>query len=155
MRVRFRGAIHEALLGELARRNGVADMIEILPAVSYRAALEEMLRADGLLVLQAANCNAQVPAKLYEYLRARRPLIALTDMAGDTAAVLRESGSTAIAPLDDASAIAALLFRFATGDRAGMLASEDSIARSSRTGRAQQLARLLNDLMPGRPTARP
>ena len=38
-----------------------------------------MLRADGLLILQAANCNEQIPAKLYKYLRARRPIVALTD----------------------------------------------------------------------------
>jgi hypothetical protein len=33
----------------------------------------EMVRADALLVLQAANCSEQIPTKLYEYLRARRP----------------------------------------------------------------------------------
>ena len=52
-------------------------------------ALAEQLAADGLLLFQAANCNHQIPAKLYEYLRAGRPILALTDAAGNTAATLR------------------------------------------------------------------
>ena len=43
----------------------------------------------GLLLLQASNCNDQVPAKAYEYLRCHRPVLALTDPAGDTAELLR------------------------------------------------------------------
>ena len=56
-----------------------------------------MLTVDGLLVLQAANCNDQIPAKTYEYLRAQQPLLALTDPAGDTADVIRRAGIDTIA----------------------------------------------------------
>ena len=150
LRLRFRGAIHEALLIELAQRHRVEHMVEIMPQVPYREALDEMMRADGLLILQAANCNEQVPAKLYEYLRARRPLLALTDPDGDTAAVLRESGSHAVARLDDPHAIANLLARFEGGDFQGMLADESAIARSSRTVRAEQMARLLDEIGDGK-----
>ncbi|MDZ7829182.1 MAG: GNAT family N-acetyltransferase [Halofilum sp. (in: g-proteobacteria)] len=110
--IRFRAPVQDELLRDLARRHEVQDAIEVLPAIGYRDALEEMLRADGLLVLQASNCNQQIPAKLYEYLRARRPIIALTDPAGDTAAVARAAGIDTIAPLDDDAAIAGLLRRF-------------------------------------------
>jgi len=37
------------------------------------------MAADALLVMQASNCNAQIPAKIYEYLRAGKPILALTD----------------------------------------------------------------------------
>jgi hypothetical protein len=77
------------LLGQLR----IDDIVMLEPRVGYREALAEMLAADGLLVLQAANCNYQVPAKLYEYLRARRPILALTDAAGDTAQTLADAGS--------------------------------------------------------------
>jgi hypothetical protein len=60
----------------LATEFGIERFIELLPPIPYRAALEEMLRADALLVLQAANCNEQIPAKLYEYLRSGRPIVA-------------------------------------------------------------------------------
>ncbi|HEX2013264.1 MAG TPA: glycosyltransferase, partial [Roseateles sp.] len=65
-RLRFRAAVHEQLLRDLATRHGVADYIELLPPLPYTEALREMMCADALLVLQAANCNEQVPAKLYE-----------------------------------------------------------------------------------------
>ena len=140
LRVRFRAAVHEALLRELAVRHGVEDMIELLPPVAYRAALVEMLRADGLLVMQAANCNEQVPAKIYEYLRARRPVLCLSDPAGDTCAVLRRAGVARQARLDDAAGIAALLGAFAGGDATGLLPETRSMASASRAARTAQLA---------------
>ena len=53
----------------------------------------------------AANCNDQIPAKAYEYLRvsAARLLLALTDPAGDTADVIRRAGIDTIAPPNDSS----------------------------------------------------
>ena len=40
-------------------------------------ALQEMFDADALLILQAAEVGTQVPAKLYEYLRVGKPILAL------------------------------------------------------------------------------
>src|SRR6185312_6430803 len=54
--VRFRAPVHDNLLRTLAAKQGVSDNIEIVPALPYRQALGEMMRADALLVLQAANC---------------------------------------------------------------------------------------------------
>jgi hypothetical protein len=96
--------------------------------------------------MQAANCNEQVPAKLYEYLRARRPLLALTDRNGDTASLMLQSGIDAIASLVDAAEIAQLLQRFADGDSSGMRATEAAVAGASRHGRTRQLALLLDSV---------
>eukprot|EP01034_Spumella_vulgaris_P043100 gene43100-53496_t len=105
-----------------------------------------MLSADGLLILQATNCNHQVPAKLYEYLRARRPILALTDSDGDTAATLRQAGVDSIAPLDQKDAIIDALPRFLDQVRKGTapLASAAVIAAHSRRARTEQLAQLLD-----------
>src|SRR5690606_11187190 len=48
------------------------------------------LGADLLLVFQGTNFNTQIPAKIYEYLRAGRCIMALLDPSGDTAAQLRK-----------------------------------------------------------------
>jgi hypothetical protein len=144
--VRFRAAVHDKLLRTLAERAGVSASIETLPAIGYRAALDEMMRADALLVMQAANCNDQIPAKLYEYFRARRPVLALTDPAGDTAATLRGAGIDAIAPLDDSVAIAGLLERFLVGSAIlhTTLSPAVDVNSYSRRGRAKALATLLD-----------
>lgn len=143
LRIRFRAADHEAMLARLAKENDVDGMIEILPPIPYRAALEEMARADGLLVLQAANCNEQIPAKLYEYLRAGRPVVALTDPCGDTAGVVRAAGLDTIAPLDSARDIAALLDQFVHQCDLFSIASLEYVARASRRARTRALAGFL------------
>jgi glycosyltransferase involved in cell wall biosynthesis len=146
LRVRFRAAVAEDLLRRLAQQHGVQDFIEICPPVDYQQALSEMLRADALLVLQASNCNAQIPAKLYEYFRAGRPLLCLADPAGDTAGAVRAAGIETIAPLDDAPAIATLIARFMTPTAhvPTMVGLQPQVRAASRAGRAQALAQLLD-----------
>ena len=146
LQIRFRAPVHDTLLQGLAAQHGVASAVQILPALGYRDALAEMLCADGLLILQAGNCNAQIPAKLYEYFRAQRPIIALTDPAGDTAARCRAAGIETDAPLDDSLAIAKRLAQFVTGTLAPSIAPAAAIAQASRRTRAQQLAEALDAL---------
>lgn len=145
LKIRFRAAMHDDVLRVLARQYAVEDYIELCPPVPYSEALKEMLRADGLLVMQAANCNAQIPAKIYEYLRAGRPIIALTDPVGDTAGVLRGFGLDAMARLDSADEICALLPRFIATirSRQALLPDAESVERASRQGRTASLAGLL------------
>ncbi len=146
LRLRFRAAVHEDLLARLAAEHGVADQVEILPATGYRDALAEMSRADGLLIMQAANCNAQIPAKLYEYLRAGRPIVGLTDPAGDTAGALRGAGIDCLAALDDAEDIATTLedwLQASTEGRAAR-ATPQAMAAAGRQARTAELARLLD-----------
>ncbi len=154
LKMRFRAAGHDDLLRQLAAAHRVQDLIEILPAIPYREALAEMLRADGLLVLQASNCNDQIPAKLYEYLRAQRPIVAFTDPAGDTAGALANAGIRLIAPLDQSNAIATTLLRFVDCPGNGSIPSIDAIAAASREGRTSRFAAWLDGLS-GRGKVRP
>ncbi|ADJ28620.1 glycosyl transferase [Nitrosococcus watsonii] len=147
LQVVFRASGSEDYFRQLLRERGIADIVRFEPHIPYREALAEMLTADGLLILQASNCNHQIPAKLYEYLRARRPILALTDPKGDTAGVLQKAGIETIAPLDSAAAIATTLQNFLTRlqTNTAPVASEAEIARSSRSCRAASLAALLKE----------
>jgi glycosyltransferase involved in cell wall biosynthesis len=146
--LRFRASENDASIASLARDAGVRDLIDLEPAVPYREALREMMRADGLLVMQASNCNAQIPAKIYEYLRAGRPIVGLTDPAGDTAQVLRQAGVTSVAPLDAEEAITGLLQRFVerATDGTSWVAPAKAVRLASRQARAVELARLLDQV---------
>ncbi|MEG0883603.1 MAG: glycosyltransferase, partial [Janthinobacterium sp.] len=121
-------------------------LVTLAPLQPHGAALQEMLAADGLLLLQAANCNAQIPAKLYEYLRCRRPILALTDLAGDSAAKLRQCGIDTIGQLASSGDCARALLRFLELARAGgaPLASDSTIALQTRQARSRSLADLLD-----------
>ena len=148
LRLVLRAPVHDDYLKALAAEHGLQGIVEVAPHLPYRAALAEMLDADALLLLQAANCNHQIPAKLYEYLRARRPLLALTDSAGDTAAAVRAAGVDTIAALDNKEEIMAALAAFLPELAAGT-APLPSLAASrahARSARAAQLAALLTEV---------
>lgn len=150
-RVRFRAAVHDALLQGLAARHDVTDLIELLPPMPYRDALREMLVADALLVMQGSGCNEQIPAKIYEYLRTGRPILGLCDPVGDTAGVLRHAGLDTIAPLASADAIALALPQFVEQVRScqAPLPEASAVDGASRSGRARALARRLDQLQAG------
>jgi hypothetical protein len=146
-KLRFRAAVHDDLLRQLASRHEIEAFIETLPPVAYGDALQEMLRADALLVMQGNGCNDQVPAKVYEYLRARKPIACLSDPAGDTAGVVRAAGIDSIADLASAEQIAALLGDFigSVRRRTATIPYAAQVAMASRYGRTEQLARWLDE----------
>jgi glycosyltransferase involved in cell wall biosynthesis len=142
LRLRFRAAVHDELLHSLATANGVLDYLDLRPAVGYREALQEMLRADALVVMQGSGCNEQIPAKIYEYLRAGRPILCLATPEGDTSLALHDAGVVALADLESADAIVELLPRFVDALQAGTAAgpAPAAAARASRRGRTAVLA---------------
>jgi glycosyltransferase involved in cell wall biosynthesis len=152
LRVVLRAAGHETQMRDMIRAAGIDPVVTLAPAIPYAEALAEMCATDALLILQAANCNEQIPAKLYEYFRARRPIIGLTDPAGDTARTLRAAGIDTIAPLDSESAIYDLLRRVIRDLEAGaaIVAKEEAIVGASRRGRTAALAQLMDEVAHGR-----
>lgn len=145
LRLRFRAPVHENLLRGLAADTATSDLVEILPALPYREALAEMLRADGLLLMQGSNCNEQIPAKLYEYVRARRPVLGLTDPAGDSGRTLRGMGVQHVARLEDAQQVERALLAFVEALRAGSLPAPVA-GDLSRRARSHDLATLLDSV---------
>ena len=130
----------------MVRKHDVGDIVQVLPPVPYREALQEMLAADGLMVFQGTPFNTQIPAKIYEYFRARKPILGLVDPQGETARVLRAAGFGDIADMDDAALIAPMLADFTANIRGGAptIASDELVASSSRKHRAGQLAERFN-----------
>jgi hypothetical protein len=107
-----------------------------------------MLNASGLILFQGSICNAQVPAKVYEYLRAGRPILPLTDPAGDTAEVLRQCGLDRVYRLESEDEVARGLEEFLREMRTGAFTSRDQQARRfSRAAQAATLATLLDTLV--------
>ena len=151
--LRFRASVHDELLQRLAAERGVSAFVETCPPVDYKDALREMLRADALLVMQASNCNDQIPGKIYEYLRAGRPILCLSDPQGDTVSVLRAAGIDTCARLDSAPEIAEALHAFVSATRQGTapLPERAFVDGASRRGRTGALAGLLDaaTLRPG------
>jgi len=148
-RLRFRASGHEAILKKLGDQYGVSELIELMPAIAYRDALEEMMAVDALLVMQASNCNAQIPAKIYEYLRARKPILGLTDPNGDTARVLKNAGINTQARLDSTAEIVKqlplLLDQYHRGS--SELPHAHAVHQAARHKRSASMVLLLNEML--------
>lgn len=148
LKIVFRAPGSEDLYLAWMRQLNIADLIELQPHVLYHDSLQECASADGLLLFQAANCNHQIPAKAYEYLRLRKPIYALTASAGDTAALLREVGGATIADLSSEEELYQTFPPFLDAVRAGKHPLPDQRAARgyAREDQAAQLARLLDRL---------
>jgi glycosyltransferase involved in cell wall biosynthesis len=96
VRVSFLGLKQDFTVGleAEARRRGIEDCIRVEGHLPYEATLQRMVDADILLLLDSPGRRMGVPAKLYEYLGAGRPILALAERDSDIAAVLRDSGGT-------------------------------------------------------------
>lgn len=150
LQVILRATGSDALYQPMIDALEIGDIVRLEPVVAYRDALREMLRADGLLLFQGSVCNHQIPAKIYEYYRAGKPILALVDPNGISASMLRAVGVPDIADIANAENIADTLLGLMTalkeGRREGV--AKDAAATNSRKSRSAELAKLLNQLTP-------
>jgi glycosyltransferase involved in cell wall biosynthesis len=134
--------VHRRIIAEL----GLQDMVRVEGPLPYADALGEMIASDVLLIFQDALCNHLVPAKLYEYIRAQRPVLALCDHGGETAELMREAQAGRVLDLASQAEIQAALPDFLHSVRAGRapavpLEIARRYARREQTG---ELARLFD-----------
>lgn len=145
LKVVLRATFNDDYISALITQYKLTDIVFLAPPINYEDALSEMLTVGGLLIIQAANCNSQIPAKLYEYVRARRPILALTDANGDTARKLSDLGIDSIAQLDSKTDIAQKLLRFIQSSKAQPSSTipMEKILLNSRSSRTKELVTVL------------
>ncbi len=146
LEIRLRSPGHPEQFQAMIDALELSSIIRIAPPLDYREALAEMFTVDGLIVLQGASCNHQVPAKVYEYLRAGTPILGLTDPEGDTGRLLKQFGVRQIARLNDAGEISRNLKQFLIDIEGGAHEPPniESLREFSRQTQAGKLAELLS-----------
>jgi glycosyltransferase involved in cell wall biosynthesis len=143
----FAGEIADFVdLPAMARRHGVADLLDMRGLLPRRRALEVMASAGALLLL-AQDQPLQIPAKTFEYMAAGPPIIALTG-PGATADLIREShAGVAVAPDDTETLRGAILDAYVDWKRRltdGASSRRSLDARFDRRQLTAQLAALLS-----------
>ncbi len=146
LKVDLRASGSEELYTKLLAGLAIDDIVRLRPAIPHRQALLDCARSDALLLFQAASCNHQIPAKVYEYLRLRKPILGLTPREGDTGILLGKLGGATIVNLSDEAEIYRTLPVFLEQVRNNLHSRPSAIEiRSySRAARTSQLATLLN-----------
>lgn len=149
--IRFRAPRHVDKVRAAARAYGLGDVVDVAPPIPYREALAEMMGADGLLVFQGSAFNTQIPAKIYEYLRAGRPLLAFVDPRGNTAKLLSAFEAVSAGNIEDerdiGQAVAAWLDTLKLPELPGRLAkNQESVRIYSRAAQAEVFAGICSEI---------
>jgi glycosyltransferase involved in cell wall biosynthesis len=150
--VEFLGRTDYAAGSDLAadvRERGVAGRVRCGGQVGYQEALAKMRNADVLLLLEPPDRDVGVPAKLFEYLGAGRPILAAAGTSPDLAAVLAQSGAPhRLVGSTDVPAIRRALVELISGVASGAIAAgpEEGRRRFTREAMAGRLAATLDGL---------
>ena len=148
LKIVFRASGHDGYHSSLIHQHDIADIEELLPGIAHRQAIEEMIQSDGLLIFQAANCNKQIPAKIYEYFRAQRPILAITDLSGDTATTMIDAGLNDIVDIADCLSIKKGFREFLSSVENGTarIVELEKISSFSRQSQAAELKAVLESI---------
>jgi glycosyltransferase involved in cell wall biosynthesis len=138
---------------EWAQARGLADRIDLIPYAPRQQALELQRDSDVLLLLipdAGGRGKGVLSGKVFEYLAAERPILALVPPDGAAAELIQETGAGVVAPPDDVDAIEAALRelheRFANGGLEAPVIPPATRHRLSRRARAEELAEVLRAL---------
>ncbi len=153
LQVDLRAAGSEDRFSALIRDLGIGEIVHLQPPIPYHEALRDCADASALLLLQGASCDRQIPAKAYEYLRLRKPILALTTAGGDTARLLSECGGSTVIDLLDEEAIYRALPTFLESLRTHehALPDPEKTSRYARHNQARQLAACLAEVVASTP----
>jgi glycosyltransferase involved in cell wall biosynthesis len=100
---------------ELIESAALGDLVVHVGQLSRAQAMALQSRAAALVLLTSADLVWELPGKVFEYIGARRPVLALAD-GNEAAAVVRETGIGWTVPPDDVPAIARALEGIAAGE---------------------------------------
>lgn len=138
----------------MARSYGLEDVVCEREKVSYHESLRVQQAADVLLFVQwqGRNGDGWYSAKLYDYLGARRPILALGRRGGIIDELVTKTGSGTVAG-DDAELGAALVRFYDEYRRTGQVlcrADDEEVSRHTRRVRAERLAGVCDSVASGR-----
>ena len=133
--------------------------LELVPVMPRPQALESMMESDSLMLADTnhAEIGHTVPAKLFEYIRVGRPILALTTKDSPVENILAMSGVrfVTISPEMDEPAIDARIFEFLQLNTDPADLSEQFLVEFNGRNQACTLAGLLDKMLGVRPSGNP
>src|SRR5207248_7145774 len=150
--VRFAGDFRAADR-EYAESLGLGDRVELLGDVSRRRSLELQRDSEALLLLipeSGGRGRGVLTGKIFEYLAAERPILAVVPADGAAAHLVRDTGAGVVVASDDVEAMREALLDLHRRWRDGSLdvtpLSAEWRARLARGRRGEELADLLRSV---------
>lgn len=151
--VRFLGDFRAADR-EWAETLGLGDRLELIPYAPRRRSLELQRDSEALLLLipdAGGRGRGVLSGKVFEYLAAERPILAVVPPDGAAAALIRDTGAGVVVAPDDVDGMADALRDLHARWRSGGLDSAplpaEWRARLSRRARVEEFARFVERLV--------
>lgn len=138
----FRGAVSTPVIKSQIIQLEIEDLIEFKPNIPYKESLAEMMSANVLVLIQGKLFNNQIPGKGYEYIRANRPILALTPTTSATGELYRDYALSRA--VDTADLIKQAIHSFIKNQDISI--DNPLVSIYSRQHKTLELANLLNDL---------
>lgn len=148
LKIKLVGKADLEVWNELARLNLLQHVIRI-DYLPHDDAVKEMFSARVLLLLinQSANAKGILTGKLFEYLAAGRPILAVGPVDGDIGKILAETGAGSITGFSDKEGMLKQLEElFATFEKGTLATSPGNYLQYSRKELTRRLAGLFNEL---------
>lgn len=145
---RFAGPVGRKVLARAAT-SGIR--VEALGVLGHREAVRVMRAADANLLIIGASPGAgtTLTGKIFEYLRAGRPILALVPPEGEAAALVREFDAGVVVSPDDVDGAAAALEAFYDGRGRAPRPAAAGLERFERRRLTAELAGLFDDVAAG------
>lgn len=136
---------------ETISKLGLKNVINVLPYMPYKNGLQELFDSDVLLYVTApaheqAGC---LSSKLFEYLCAKKPILALTPPGGEAAKIIRECKIGVIVDPDNIGEISDKIYDMYSAWKLGKLKynfNDNEIAKYNRRKQVKQLADIFHSL---------
>ncbi len=149
IRLKFLGRFGGEVQAMFAK-TAVRDAVEVIGYRPHSESIREILQADALLLVvdESKESGGIVPGKVFEYIGARRPIIALAP-EGAIAGIIRETGSGFVAANHDLPAIKRAFvdcFEKSLYHDDALQPHEEAVRKYERKDITRRLAGLLDDL---------
>jgi len=120
--------------------------VEVKPAMRYEQGLEELASADILLLLGYANETGFVPAKLFDYLLMKKPILCISNCPELNDIVTKTGSGYCFAP-DDVRGVANLLYQSISRTHASMIEPHETRLEFDVRTSCAQLASILDSAL--------
>lgn len=142
----------ETFNSEILKSMHLDDVVEVIPYVSHRESIEYAMSSDVLLLI-VDSCEGNegiMTGKIFEYLRCRKPILALAPAGGVAAKVVHKTQSGLVVSPDSAKEIQHALNRLYTAYQQNKISSfcrSGDIEIYSRYRLTEHLARLCDTMV--------
>lgn len=151
IRINIVGRVNSDII-PLFDRKQLKNIVKLIGYVPHSESLSYLLRSHLLLIIMddLPNAGRVVTGKVFEYLAARKSILALVPSGGEIEALLRETDSGIVVPPRDVAAIekriAELYDDYKTGKLPWRLNNEAALKKYTRKELTRELARTFDEV---------